>query len=157
MEVPDSRGKPKHWTSGVSYCSPLFFFTKLRQRFALGSSLLFLRGCQFKPSSSLRIMYVAHPETWEGGRGCRAAEGPCGHANCSLRSHRDAGSGAAATPRRLAPSPARTHRLSDRCPSSLLGLGARAADSQASDQAEEVGSLTSPYTVVSPFVPPVNV
>lgn len=67
-------------------------------------------------------------------------------AKCSERAllppaREDSGSGAAATPRRLAPSPARTHQLSDRCPSSLLGLGARAADSQASDQAEEDSPL----------------
>lgn len=102
-------------------------------------------------------MYVAHPETQEGGRGCRAAEWPRGHANRSLCSHWDAGSGAAAAPRRLAPLPVRTHRLLDRCPSSLLGLGARAGDSQASDQAEEVGSPTTPFTVVCPFIPSVNV
>lgn len=67
-------------------------------------------------------------------------------AKCSERAllppaREDSGSGAAAAPRRLAPLPVRTHRLLDRCPSSLLGLGARAGDSQASDQAEEDSPL----------------
>ncbi|XP_023556081.1 nuclear pore complex protein Nup214 isoform X3 [Octodon degus] len=55
-----------------------------------------------------------------------------------------AGSGAAAAPRRSAPSPVRTHLHSGPCPSRTPVLGPRAAGSLASDPAQEHSALDPP-------------
>lgn len=67
-------------------------------------------------------------------------------AKCSERvlrppAQEDSGLGAAATPRRSAPSPVRTLRRSDLCPSRLPASGPRAGDSLALDRAQEDSAL----------------
>nr|XP_031306577.1 nuclear pore complex protein Nup214 isoform X2 [Camelus dromedarius] len=68
-------------------------------------------------------------------------EAKCSERVLRLPAQEDSGLGAAATPHPSAPSQVRTPQLLDRCPNSLLGLGPRAGDSPALDQAEEYSAL----------------